>query len=54
MPGLDGIEVLERIKGDDDLRHVPVIMISGIEDTASIVRCLEAGAETSSPSRSTP
>ena len=45
MPGLDGIEVLERIKGDDELRHVPVIMISGIEDTASIVRCIEAGAE---------
>jgi len=45
MPGLDGIEVLERIKADDALRHIPVIMISGVEDTASIVRCIEAGAE---------
>ena len=28
MPQLDGYEVLRRIKGDPDLRHVPVIMIS--------------------------
>jgi class 3 adenylate cyclase len=45
MPGLDGIEVLERLKGDPQLRLVPVIMISGIEDSESIVRCIEAGAE---------
>jgi adenylate cyclase len=45
MPGLDGIEVLERLKADAELRHVPVIMISGIEDSDSIVRCIEAGAE---------
>jgi adenylate cyclase len=45
MPGLDGIEVLERIKADDRLVHVPVIMISGVDDSDSIVRCIEAGAE---------
>jgi adenylate cyclase len=45
MPGLDGIEVLERIKTDPAMRHIPVIMISGIEDTESVVRCLEAGAD---------
>jgi adenylate cyclase len=45
MPGVDGIEVLERMKADPALRHVPVIMISGVDDTESIVRCLEAGAE---------
>ena len=45
MPGLDGIEVLERLKDDPDLRQTPVIMISSVEDTDSIVRCLEAGAE---------
>jgi adenylate cyclase len=45
MPGLDGIEVLERLKADAELRHVPIIMISGVDDTASIVRCIEAGAE---------
>src|SRR6186997_1381320 len=45
MPGLDGIEVLERLKDHEGLRHVPVIMISGVEDTDAIVRCIEAGAE---------
>jgi len=45
MPGLDGIQVLERIKSDESLRHTPVIMISGVEDTASVVRCLEMGAD---------
>jgi adenylate cyclase len=45
MPGLDGIEVLERMKADPRLLHIPVIMISGMDDSDSIVRCLEAGAE---------
>ncbi|HLA92593.1 MAG TPA: response regulator [Actinomycetota bacterium] len=45
MPGLDGIEVLERLKQDPALLHIPVIMISGVEDTESIARCIEAGAE---------
>jgi adenylate cyclase len=45
MPGLDGIEVLERMKADADLRQIPVIMISGVDDSESVVRCLESGAE---------
>jgi len=45
MPGLDGIEVLERMKADENLRHVPVIMISGVDDAESIVRCIESGAD---------
>jgi adenylate cyclase len=45
MPGVDGIEVLERMKADTGLRHIPVIMISGVDDADSIVRCLEAGAD---------
>jgi adenylate cyclase len=45
MPGLDGFEVLERLRDDDRLRRLPVIMISAIEDTDSVVRCIEMGAE---------
>lgn len=45
MPDIDGFEVLERIKADVDLRHVPVVMISGLEDTESVVRCIENGAD---------
>ena len=45
MPGMDGMEVLERIKGDEELRHLPVIVISGVDDADSVVRCIEMGAE---------
>jgi adenylate cyclase len=45
MPDLDGVTVLERIKGDPALRAVPVIMISALEDFDSVVRCIELGAE---------
>ena len=45
MPGLDGYETLTRLKADEELRHLPVIMISALDDLASVVRCIEAGAE---------
>jgi CheY-like chemotaxis protein len=45
MPELNGYEVLERIRADDRLRHVPVIMISAVDQIESVVRCIELGAE---------
>ncbi len=45
MPGMDGIAVLEHVKSDQSSRHIPVIMISGVDDTGSVVRCIEMGAE---------
>ncbi len=45
MPGMDGIEVLDRIKTDPRLHNLPVIMISGLDDYDSVVRCIESGAE---------
>jgi len=45
MPELDGFAVLERIKADARTRDVPVIMISALDDLASVVRCIERGAE---------
>ena len=44
MPRLDGFAVLERHRNDPPIRHIPVIMISALDDMASIVRCVEAGA----------
>jgi DNA-binding response OmpR family regulator len=44
MPELDGYETLSRIKENEDLRHIPVIMISGVDELDSIVRCIEMGA----------
>ena len=45
MPGLDGISVLERLKATSAGEHVPVIMISAIDDTENVVRCIEIGAD---------
>jgi two-component system sensor histidine kinase/response regulator len=45
MPDMDGYEVLRQIKSDDRLRHIPVIMISALNEVESVVRCIEAGAE---------
>lgn len=45
MPGLDGYQVLEKVKADARLRHVPVIMISAMDDIDSLVRCIEHGAD---------
>jgi len=44
MPELDGYETLSRIKENEGLRHIPVIMISGVDELESIVRCIEMGA----------
>ena len=45
MPGLDGTEVLARLKAEPALRHIPVIMISALDQMEGIVRCIELGAE---------
>ena len=45
MPELDGVSVLEQIKSDPHLQHVPVIMISAVDEIDSVVRCIEMGAE---------
>ena len=44
MPELDGYETLARIKADDRLRHLPVIVISSVDELDSVVRCIENGA----------
>ncbi|MCS6960291.1 MAG: response regulator [Pseudanabaenaceae cyanobacterium SKYGB_i_bin29] len=45
MPDLSGYDVLARLKGQEKYRSIPVIMISAVEETDSVVRCIELGAE---------
>ncbi len=45
MPDINGFEVLRRLKNDPAVRHIPIIMISALDEIDSIVRCIEAGAE---------
>lgn len=45
MPKMNGYEVLEHVKQNPQLRHIPIIMISAVDDLDSVVKCIELGAE---------
>ncbi|HYH92526.1 MAG TPA: response regulator [Candidatus Saccharimonadales bacterium] len=44
MPVMDGYDTLAALKADDGLRDVPVIVISGVDELESVVRCIQMGA----------
>src|SRR3990172_9673422 len=44
MPVMDGYQTLAEIKRDVDLAHLPVIMISALDEIDSVIRCVEMGA----------
>jgi adenylate cyclase len=45
MPQMDGYGVLEQLKSDPELRHIPVVMVTSVDDIDSAVRCIELGAD---------
>jgi class 3 adenylate cyclase len=45
MPNMDGFGVLENMKADGQLRDIPVLVISAIDEMDSIVKCIRLGAE---------
>ncbi len=45
MPEMDGYQVLEKVNGDLQLRDIPVIITSALEELDSVVKCIEMGAE---------
>jgi adenylate cyclase len=45
MPGMDGYEVLIRIKSDAALSSIRVIMLSALDQDQGVARCIEAGAD---------
>jgi two-component system, sensor histidine kinase and response regulator len=45
MPDMDGHEVLRRIKASERMRHIPVIMISAVNEVESVVLCIQSGAD---------
>ncbi|MEM1427948.1 MAG: response regulator [Pseudomonadota bacterium] len=45
MPDMDGFAVLEAMEADPDLRDIPVIVISAIEEMDAIVRAIKLGAQ---------
>jgi sigma-B regulation protein RsbU (phosphoserine phosphatase) len=45
MPEMDGYQVLQHLKEDKELRHIPVIMVTALDEIESVARCIEIGAE---------
>ena len=45
MPIMDGYEVLEQMKSDQQLRDIPVLVISSLQEMESVVKGIQMGAE---------
>jgi len=45
MPDMNGYDVLQRLKEDDKLARLPVLIISALDEIDSVVRCIEMGAQ---------
>lgn len=45
MPGMDGFETCRRLKADPETRHIPVVMVTALDQRSDRIRGLEAGAD---------
>jgi sigma-B regulation protein RsbU (phosphoserine phosphatase) len=45
MPGMNGFQFLEAVREDERFRDISMIVVSALDDSASMARCLELGAE---------
>jgi CheY-like chemotaxis protein len=45
MPEMNGYQVLETCLQDSELREIPIIMTSSLDEIESVVKCVELGAE---------
>ncbi len=45
MPVMDGYQTLQVLEADAELRRIPVIMLSALDQVDSVVRCIEMGAD---------
>ncbi len=44
MPNLDGYEFIKNIRASGFFKHIPIIMLSGIESSSEKIKCLKLGA----------
>ncbi len=45
LPTMNGLEMLEKIKADPMLLAIPIVLLSEQKETATVVRCIDAGAD---------
>ena len=44
MPRMNGLEALKRIREDDVLSDIPVVMLTSLTDSETVVEAVQAGA----------
>jgi CheY-like chemotaxis protein len=45
MPGMDGLEVMQQVRKDDGLQHIPIVALTALAMPGDRDRCLAAGAD---------
>jgi len=45
MPGMTGFQVATRLKSDENTRHIPIVMVTALDDHSSKLQALECGVE---------
>lgn len=45
MPGVDGIQVIQAMHGDDRLSRIPVVMLSALHEQDTVLKCIQLGAQ---------
>ncbi|MCB0194552.1 MAG: response regulator [Anaerolineae bacterium] len=45
MPGMDGLEVCQYLKADEQWRHIPIILVTALDSKTDLARGFEAGAD---------
>lgn len=45
MPRLDGYETVKRLKADSSTKHIPVVIVTALNDVANQLKSIEAGAD---------
>lgn len=44
MPGIDGFELLKKLKEEDKFKHIPVMMVTTESEKLNIIKAIQAGA----------
>ncbi|MCB9419367.1 MAG: response regulator [Ardenticatenaceae bacterium] len=45
MPEMNGYETLEKLQADPTWQHIPVVVLSALDDMNSVIKCIELGAD---------
>lgn len=45
MPRLDGYETVKRLKAQENTKHIPVVIVTALNDVANQIKSIEAGAD---------